>query len=197
MSPEKSPWGNNYILLQQLFLKPMETVWVPENDSANANRYLSTWFIFDVCSTIPFQPLSLLFTDHNDGIGFKVLNMLRLWRLRRVSSMFARSASLEYIHLQLLHESSGCWEFRFNLLSFCFIKKRKNLFANTSSCLLAPQPENSSWILFQVPFVFQFIWAFYMQDETCFLLTVICIPPGLKRTSDLTISGLAARSLYL
>ncbi|XP_021765187.1 potassium channel KAT3-like isoform X2 [Chenopodium quinoa] len=55
-----------------------------------AIRYLSTWFIFDVCSTAPLQTLSLLFTDHNGGLGFKALNMLRLWRLRRVSSLFAR-----------------------------------------------------------------------------------------------------------
>ncbi|XP_022879617.1 potassium channel KAT3-like isoform X2 [Olea europaea var. sylvestris] len=55
-----------------------------------AIRYLSTWFIFDVCSTVPFRALSLLFTYHSDGLGFKLLSMLRLWRLRRVSSMFAR-----------------------------------------------------------------------------------------------------------
>ncbi|KAI8001786.1 Potassium channel KAT1 [Camellia lanceoleosa] len=54
-------------------------------------RYISTWFTFDICSTVPFQPLSLLlFTSHSSGIGFKLLNMLRLWRLRRVSSLFAR-----------------------------------------------------------------------------------------------------------
>lgn len=54
-------------------------------------RYISTWFIFDVCSTAPLQPLSLLLTNHRSGLGFRVLNMLRLWRLRRVSSLFARS----------------------------------------------------------------------------------------------------------
>ncbi|XP_056158482.1 potassium channel KAT1-like isoform X2 [Syzygium oleosum] len=53
-------------------------------------RYLSTWFIFDVCSTAPFQSISLLFTKHSSGLGFKALNMLRLWRLRRVSALFAR-----------------------------------------------------------------------------------------------------------
>lgn len=53
-------------------------------------RYISTWFIFDLCSTLPFQSISLLFTDHCGGLGFKVLSMLRLWRLRRVSSLFAR-----------------------------------------------------------------------------------------------------------
>ncbi|XP_057738008.1 potassium channel KAT3 [Arachis stenosperma] len=55
-----------------------------------AIRYISTWFAFDVCSTAPFQPITLLFTNHSSEIGFKVLNMLRLWRLRRVSSLFAR-----------------------------------------------------------------------------------------------------------
>ncbi|KAF7120634.1 hypothetical protein RHSIM_Rhsim13G0194700 [Rhododendron simsii] len=59
-----------------------------------ATRYLSTWFLFDICSTLPFQSLSLLFTDHSSGIGFKLLNMLRLWRLRRVSSLFARSINI-------------------------------------------------------------------------------------------------------
>ncbi|XP_061374310.1 potassium channel KAT2-like [Gastrolobium bilobum] len=55
-----------------------------------AIRYISTWFAFDVCSTAPFQPISLLLTNHSSELGFKVLNMFRLWRLRRVSSLFAR-----------------------------------------------------------------------------------------------------------
>uniref|UniRef100_A0A0A0M048 KHA domain-containing protein n=1 Tax=Cucumis sativus TaxID=3659 RepID=A0A0A0M048_CUCSA len=55
-----------------------------------ALRYLSTWFIFDVCSTAPLQSISFLFTNETGEVGFKLLNMLRLWRLRRVSSLFAR-----------------------------------------------------------------------------------------------------------
>ncbi|CAK9137685.1 unnamed protein product [Ilex paraguariensis] len=55
-----------------------------------AIRYITTWFIFDVCSTAPLQSISLLFTDQSSGIGFKLLNMLRLWRLRRVSTLFSR-----------------------------------------------------------------------------------------------------------
>ncbi|XP_010559246.1 PREDICTED: potassium channel KAT1 [Tarenaya hassleriana] len=55
-----------------------------------AIRYLSTWFAFDVCSTAPFQSLSLLFNYNGSELGFRVLSMLRLWRLRRVSSLFAR-----------------------------------------------------------------------------------------------------------
>ncbi|KAI7738556.1 hypothetical protein M8C21_015834 [Ambrosia artemisiifolia] len=55
-----------------------------------AVRYLSTWFIFDVSSTVPFRSLSLLCKDKKSDIGFEILSMLRLWRLRRVSSLFAR-----------------------------------------------------------------------------------------------------------
>ncbi|KAF5475148.1 hypothetical protein F2P56_006987 [Juglans regia] len=56
-----------------------------------AVRYISTWFIFDICSTAPFQSIKLLFTNKSGELGFTLLNMLRLWRLRRVSSLFARS----------------------------------------------------------------------------------------------------------
>ncbi|RLN08373.1 hypothetical protein C2845_PM11G19480 [Panicum miliaceum] len=55
-----------------------------------AVRYLSTWFIFDVCSTAQFQSISLLFSHKGNDLAFKILNMLRLWRLHRVSSLFAR-----------------------------------------------------------------------------------------------------------
>ncbi|KAE8673336.1 Potassium channel KAT1 [Hibiscus syriacus] len=55
-----------------------------------ATRYITTWFAFDVCSTTPFQSLSVMFTDHGSELGLRLLNMLRLWRLRRVSSLFAR-----------------------------------------------------------------------------------------------------------
>ncbi|XP_006647116.1 potassium channel KAT1 [Oryza brachyantha] len=55
-----------------------------------AVRYLSTWFIFDVCSTAPFQSIILLFTHKGNDLTFKILNLLRLWRLHRVSSLFAR-----------------------------------------------------------------------------------------------------------
>ncbi|KAJ8480290.1 hypothetical protein OPV22_024017 [Ensete ventricosum] len=55
-----------------------------------AARYLSSWFIFDILSTAPFQAISLLFKGSVNDLGFKILNMLRLWRLRRVSSLFSR-----------------------------------------------------------------------------------------------------------
>jgi hypothetical protein len=35
-----------------------------------------------------------LFNYNGSELGFRILSMLRLWRLRRVSSLFARFASM-------------------------------------------------------------------------------------------------------
>lgn len=55
-------------------------------------RYIShLWFPMDVASTLPFQTIYRLFTGkmhYGDIFGF--LNLLRLWRLRRVSEFFSR-----------------------------------------------------------------------------------------------------------
>ncbi|XP_022724292.1 potassium channel KAT1-like [Durio zibethinus] len=88
-----------------------------------AIRYISTWFAFDVCSTAPFQSISLMFTDHGSELGLRLLNMLRLWRLRRVSSLFARlekdirfnyfwtrCAKLIYVTLFAVH-CAGCFNY--------------------------------------------------------------------------------------
>lgn len=69
----------------KLLYSDIDTIWF--------SRYLSTWFIFDVCSTAPFQPIILLFTHKGNDLAFKMLNMLRLWRLHRVSTLFARFES--------------------------------------------------------------------------------------------------------
>lgn len=45
-----------------------------DNPKKIAIRYLSTWFAFDVCSTAPFQSLSLLFNYNGSEIGFRVLS---------------------------------------------------------------------------------------------------------------------------
>lgn len=56
-----------------------------------ASRYLRTWFLFDVSSTFPFQASSLLFTGKfGSGLTFSLVHILRLWRLRKVSALFAR-----------------------------------------------------------------------------------------------------------
>ncbi|XP_042450613.1 potassium channel KAT1-like [Zingiber officinale] len=56
-----------------------------------AARYLSSGFILDLLSTVPFHAISFLF-ERNDNVnfGFKILNLLKLWRLWRVSSLFSR-----------------------------------------------------------------------------------------------------------
>ncbi|CAL9227714.1 unnamed protein product [Arabidopsis halleri] len=51
-------------------------------------RYTSTWLIFDVVSTVPYELFASLL--HNTIQGYGIFSMLRLWRLRRVSKCFAR-----------------------------------------------------------------------------------------------------------
>ncbi|KAJ0730743.1 putative Ion transport domain-containing protein [Helianthus annuus] len=51
-------------------------------------RYLKTWFVFDVISTIPSEIGRRMLPDSLQPYGY--FNMLRLWRLRRVGDMFAR-----------------------------------------------------------------------------------------------------------
>ncbi|WCJ18341.1 Potassium channel AKT2/3 [Euphorbia peplus] len=56
-----------------------------------ATRYLSTWFIMDVASTIPFEGLGYLFTgERKMGVSYSILGILRFWRLRRVKQLFTR-----------------------------------------------------------------------------------------------------------
>ncbi|KAL9176909.1 hypothetical protein ABFS82_01G025100 [Erythranthe guttata] len=57
-----------------------------------AMRYIThLWFPMDVASTLPFQTIYRIFTGkmHNGDV-FGFLNLLRLWRLRRVSELFSR-----------------------------------------------------------------------------------------------------------
>ncbi|VVB10682.1 unnamed protein product [Arabis nemorensis] len=51
-------------------------------------RYTSTWLIFDVISTIPYELFASLL--HKTIQGYGIFSMLRLWRLRRVSNCFSR-----------------------------------------------------------------------------------------------------------
>ncbi|KAJ4958146.1 hypothetical protein NE237_025257 [Protea cynaroides] len=51
-------------------------------------RYVKTWFAFDVISIIPSEIVRRILPPPLESFGF--FNMLRLWRLRRVSSLFAK-----------------------------------------------------------------------------------------------------------
>ncbi|KAF3446014.1 hypothetical protein FNV43_RR11192 [Rhamnella rubrinervis] len=55
-------------------------------------RYVTKiWFPMDVASTLPFPLIYRIFTGKmRVGVVFGFLNMLRLWRLRRVSQLFTR-----------------------------------------------------------------------------------------------------------
>ncbi|PON86646.1 Voltage dependent potassium channel [Trema orientale] len=56
-----------------------------------AMRYLSTWFLMDVASTIPFEAFYYLFTGKAKiTLSCYLLGMLRFWRLRRVKQFFTR-----------------------------------------------------------------------------------------------------------
>ncbi|KAM7493195.1 hypothetical protein LguiB_027804 [Lonicera macranthoides] len=59
-----------------------------DNPKQIAWRYASTWLIFDVISTIPSEVARNILPNPLEDYGY--FNMLRLWRLRRVSAMFAR-----------------------------------------------------------------------------------------------------------
>ncbi|KAG0485975.1 hypothetical protein HPP92_010054 [Vanilla planifolia] len=59
-----------------------------DNPAKIARKYMSSWFILDVVSTIPTEIARRLLPQRLQSYGF--FNMLRLWRLRRVSSLFAR-----------------------------------------------------------------------------------------------------------
>ncbi|XP_043704979.1 potassium channel AKT2/3 isoform X2 [Telopea speciosissima] len=52
-------------------------------------RYLSTWFVMDLASTIPFEAIGYLITGKN-SVSYCLLGMLRFWRLRRVKQLFTR-----------------------------------------------------------------------------------------------------------
>ncbi|XP_043701332.1 potassium channel AKT1-like [Telopea speciosissima] len=59
-----------------------------DNPKQIAWKYARTWFAFDVISTIPSEVARRVLPSSIESYGF--FNMLRLWRLRRVGSLFAR-----------------------------------------------------------------------------------------------------------
>ncbi|KAF7803622.1 potassium channel AKT2/3 isoform X1 [Senna tora] len=72
-----------------------------------AMRYLSSWFMMDVVSTIPYETLGLLITGkHRVSFVFYLLGMLRFWRLRRVKQYFTRG--FQYLLAGLRKTSVHC-----------------------------------------------------------------------------------------
>lgn len=68
------------------------------------DRYLSTWFLMDLASTIPFEALGFLVTGkHRLNLSYSLLGMLRFWRLRRVKQLFTRLTFFKNIYIH--HEN--------------------------------------------------------------------------------------------
>ncbi|XP_010925257.1 potassium channel AKT1 [Elaeis guineensis] len=59
-----------------------------DNPKQIAWRYITSWFILDVISTIPSELVWKILPSSLHSYG--LFNMLRLWRLRRVSALFAQ-----------------------------------------------------------------------------------------------------------
>lgn len=56
-----------------------------------ALRYIKTWFLMDVASTIPFEAIGYLITGNKKvALSYSLLGILRFWRLRRVKKLFTR-----------------------------------------------------------------------------------------------------------
>ncbi|XP_022936563.1 potassium channel AKT1-like [Cucurbita moschata] len=85
-----------------------------------ALRYAKTWLVLDVVSNIPSEMARNILPPSLQVYGY--FNMLRLWRLRRVSSMFARlekdrnynyfwvrSAKLMFVCLFTVHFAGCCF----------------------------------------------------------------------------------------
>lgn len=86
-----------------------------------ALRYVSTWFVMDVASTIPYEALALMFTGkYKVSLSYSLLGLFRFWRLRRVKQFFTRlekdirfsyfwvrCARLLFVTLFLVH-CAGC-----------------------------------------------------------------------------------------
>ncbi|XP_047325307.1 potassium channel AKT1-like [Impatiens glandulifera] len=66
-------------------------------------RYTKTWLVLDVISTIPPEFFRRIFPNSLKSFGY--FNMLRLWRLRRVSSMFARMEKDRHISYFLVRSA--------------------------------------------------------------------------------------------
>lgn len=91
-----------------------------------ALRYASTWLALDIISTIPTELIRQLLPKHLQSYGF--FNILRLWRLRRVSSLFARYDLLQFLRKILL-------------LRFTRMHIIKNNWCNAISFSSAPIPK--------------------------------------------------------
>ncbi|KAH9307563.1 hypothetical protein KI387_035474 [Taxus chinensis] len=68
---------------------------IVDNHKHIALRYISTWFIFDISSTIPFEAFSYLFTGKiGSGLAYCLLNMLRPVAFEESESSFSQGDTI-------------------------------------------------------------------------------------------------------
>lgn len=65
-------------------------------------KYASSWMVFDVISTIPAELAQKM--SPKSLQSYALFNMLRLWRLRRVSALFSRCQ----FYISITHLISPC-----------------------------------------------------------------------------------------
>ncbi|KAH9760806.1 Potassium channel AKT6 [Citrus sinensis] len=76
-------------------------------DKKIAWRYAKTWLTFDVISTIPSEAGRKFLPSALQAYGY--FNMLRLWRLRRVSRLFARlEKDRNYSYIRVRYSKLAC-----------------------------------------------------------------------------------------
>lgn len=78
-----------------------------DNPKQIAWRYAKTWLAFDVVSTIPAEAARKILPTALQSYGY--FNMLRLWRLRRVSRLFARlEKDRNYSYTRVRYSKLAC-----------------------------------------------------------------------------------------
>ncbi|KAG6521271.1 hypothetical protein ZIOFF_018382 [Zingiber officinale] len=85
----KNSWPKQGLCSQlPLRLEPRTTYLLVDDPKLIAWKYLTSWFVLDVASTIPSELARKLLPHKLRSYGF--FNMIQLWHLRRVSALFAR-----------------------------------------------------------------------------------------------------------
>ncbi|XP_024403151.1 potassium channel AKT1 isoform X1 [Physcomitrium patens] len=136
-------------------------------------RYLRTWFILDVLSTVPLAAVVAIFTGkYYTGFASSLVNLLRLWRLRRVSALFARVEK----NVKFSYFWTRCFKLFLVTVFVCH-------FAACSFYLLAARhpksKEDETWLGAMLPnFEEESLWARYVTSVYWSMTTLTTLGYG-------------------